>query len=236
MKAMLGRLGCLAVTTLLAGCSVFGIRSGYEQPPYSVLETLGGDVEIRGYGSRLAAETEVEAASEEDGRNAAFRILAAYIFGENQSREDVSMTAPVEVRQPATRVAMTAPVETTSSGGRVVMRFFMPSRFTRATLPEPDDPRVRIVEVPGETLAVLRFGGRSRAATVSERTGDLLRALSGSAWQGRGDPVALFYDPPWTIPFLRRNEVAVRVEPIPGARTGTERGEDPQASPGRPVM
>ena len=26
-----------------------------------------------------------------------------------------------------------------------------------------------------------------------------------------GDPVVWFYDPPWTLPPLRRNEVAVRV-------------------------
>jgi hypothetical protein len=236
VRGTLRSLSTIAGTTILAGCALLGIRSGYEQPPYQVLGRLGEHVEIRRYGPRLAAETEVEAASEEAGRDAAFRILAAYLFGENRAGENVSMTAPVEIQQPATRVAMTAPVETTASAGRVAMRFFMPSRFTRETLPEPTDPRVRIAEVPGETLAVLRFSGSRRAAAVSARSDELRRVLDGSSWQGRGDPKALFYDPPWTLPFLRRNEVAVPVEPIAGARTGTERGEGLQASPGLPVM
>jgi hypothetical protein len=196
---------------------VFGIRSGYEQP-YEVRESLGEGLEIRRYGPRLAAEVEVEAADEEAGREAAFRILAAYIFGKNRAREDISMTAPVEIQEPSTQVAMTAPVEMSTSEDRLAMRFFMPSRFTRETLPEPVDPRVRLVHVPGETLAALRFTGTGRPGAVASRSVELLRRLDGSRWQARGEPASFFYDPPWTIPFLRRNEVAVRVEEMaPGS-------------------
>lgn len=201
----------LASGVLLTGCSFFGIRSGYEQPPYELLATLGDGVEIRRYGPRLAAETEVESTDAGEARNQAFRVLAAYIFGENRAREEVAMTAPVEVERASEPIAMTAPVEARAEGGRLVMRFFMPSRWTRETLPEPLDPRVRIVEVPGESVAVLRFSGFRGTEAVRRHEAALLRGLAGSGWRAEGAPSAFFYDPPWTLPFLRRNEVAVPV-------------------------
>jgi hypothetical protein len=143
----------------------------------------------------------------------AFGLLAGFIFGGNRQRQEVAMTAPVEVAPGSAKVAMTAPVETAAAeGDRLVMRFLMPTAYTRDTLPVPTDDRVRIVELPERTLAVLRFTGRGTPAAVVERQTELLKALAGSAWKPAGEPTALFYDPPWTIPFLRRNEVAVPVE------------------------
>jgi hypothetical protein len=126
------------------------------------------------------------------------------------------MTAPVEID--GSRIAMTAPVETapaaTASGeAGLVMRFTMPAGYTRATLPEPEDPRVRILEVPAETVAVLGFTGSTAAAAVAARQERLGAVLAGSPWKATGPAVALFYDPPWTLPFRRRNEVAVPVAP-----------------------
>jgi hypothetical protein len=205
---ILGPLGAV----VLSGCSVFGIRSGYEQPAYEVVDRVAGGIEVRRYGPRLAAETTVEEADADTSRSAAFRILAAYIFGANRPKTEVAMTAPVEVDSRPRKIAMTAPVETAEAGeGRTVMRFFLPRSLTLATAPEPNDPRVRLVTVPEETLAVLRFTGWRDADAVAERSEQLLSALEGSAWRPLATPVGLFYDPPWTLPFLRRNEVAVAV-------------------------
>ncbi len=195
----------------LAGCSLFGIRSGYEQPPYAVVATLPGDVEIRRYAPRLAAETTVETSDRQDGMSEAFRVLAAYIFGDNRARTKVSMTAPVAVEGAAEKIAMTAPVEAAAADGSVTMRFFMPAEWTRDTLPEPTDARIRIVDVPGETLAVLRFSGLGREDAVELETTRLLATLGALGYEPLGEPITLYYDPPWTLPFLRRNEVAVRV-------------------------
>jgi hypothetical protein len=95
----------------------------------------------------------------------------------------------------------------------LTMRFFMPSARSRASLPDPLDPRVRIVELPGETLAVLRFTGGIGTAAVERRRAELLKVVEASGWRAMGAPVSFFYDPPWTVPFLRRNEVAVPVAP-----------------------
>ena len=220
---MLRWTAILLGTLLLTGCSVFGIRSGTEQPAYEVVAELGEAAEVRRYGPRLAAEVEVEASGEDDGRNAAFRILAGYIFGGNRAQQEIAMTAPVEVagesegREIARKIEMTAPVETAlvetarAEGGRLTMRFFLPASLTEANAPTPEDPRVRILTLPGQTLAVRRFTGWRGAAEVDAEEGALRKALDGTAWRPAGDPVAFFYDPPWTIPFLRRNEVALPV-------------------------
>jgi hypothetical protein len=107
---------------------------------------------------------------------------------------------------------MTAPIETTAqAGGLYAMRFFLPADYTVETAPEPRNPEVRIVEVPERTLAVLRFSGSRGADNVARHASELDRVIAGSSWRAVGEPTTLFYDPPWTIPFLRRNEVAVPV-------------------------
>jgi len=199
---------------LLSACSVVGIRSGTEQPVYQVVATLADDLEIRRYGPRIAAETDLDG-EESEARNQAFRTLAGYIFGANHDGRKVAMTAPVETDR-SRPIAMTAPVEGGESGGRKTMRFFMPSSFTMETLPVPDDARVRLVEVPAQTLAVLRFTGWRDAEAIARRQAELLARLGATAWEPKGAPTSFLYDPPWTLPFLRRNEAVVAVVPREG--------------------
>ena len=190
-----------------AGGSIVGIRSGTEEPSFTV-ERRVGDVEIRRYGSRIAAETTIEA-NEEAARNEGFRRLARYIFGGNQGKARIAMTAPV-AQQQGEKIAMTAPVSAQRGGsGQWVIRFFMPSKHTLDTLPTPNDERVHLVTVPGERVAVLRFAGVASPEAVATRTAELLKTLQDNAVERSGEPVTWFYDPPWTIPFRRRNEVAV---------------------------
>lgn len=182
---------------MLAACSVVGIRTGTEQPRYEVVERIADGVEIRRYPALLAAETTVPGTDGATARGQAFRRLAAFIFGDNRS---------------GGKIAMTAPVTTGPDAAGMTMRFFMPATYDRASLPEPVDPSVRIVELPDAMLAVLRFTGSTAPAAVARRAMELERILAGSSWRASGQPFAMFYDPPWTLPFLRRNEVAVPVE------------------------
>lgn len=183
---------------LLGGCSVVGIRSGSEEASYRVVAQLGDGVEVRRYDTRLSAETALAAADDWNARSDAFRKLAGYIFGANRAGSEI---------------AMTTPVETAATPGVMTMRFFMPAGLTREMLPESTDPRIRIVEVRPELLAVLRFSGFPDVRKMAEHEHELETALDGSAWRATGGAVGLYYDPPWTIPFLRRNEVALPVAP-----------------------
>ena len=189
---------------LVGACSVVGIRSGTEEPAFTVLDRAG-PLEVREYGPRMAAETKVDAA-EVAARSEGFTRLAGYIFGRNAGSVKLAMTAPV-AQQPGKAIAMTAPVAQDGS----VIRFFLPAGMTAASAPKPLDERVQVVDVPGEVVAVLRFAGSTGPDAVAARKAELMAALPGSAWAAEGAPFAWFYDPPWTLPPLRRNEVAVRV-------------------------
>lgn len=192
-----------------AAVGILGIRLS-EEPHYAVVDRIGDRIEIRRYASRVAAEVELPAAHE--GRSNAFRLLFAYISGANHAKPStegkIAMTVPVELREPE-RIAMTAPVETADSGNTVRMRFFLPAQFTPKTAPEPTDSRVRIVSVPEEMVGLLRFSGDG--SDMAERQRELVRRLSHSRWEPVGTAYALYYDAPFTLPFLRRNEAAVTV-------------------------
>jgi hypothetical protein len=173
---------------------------------------LAEGIEIRRYQPRIAAETTVEAA-EEQARSEGFRRLARYIFGGNQGSSKIAMTAPVsQASTGASKIAMTAPVSRSGDDETGwVIRFFMPSKWTMAALPEPTDARVRLVEVPAETVAVLRFTGDRSQAAVAARSAELRETLRNKGIETAGEPAAWFYDPPWTVPFRRRNEVVVPI-------------------------
>ncbi len=219
----------------MAGCAVAGGRSGTPESAYTIEDRLSvpGDggthhIEVRRYGDRVAAEVSPRDGGAPTTGNAAFRLLFDYIAGANRQGETVAMTAPVDqpVTKPAgggrrsgQKIAMTVPVESTGAdrvgtAGEVpyVMRFFLPEGYTVETAPVPTHARVRIVGLPGRDMAVLRFSGFRNDDRTEARKADLLAALNQTAWRPAGQPVAWFYDPPWTLPFLRRNEVAVAVE------------------------
>lgn len=203
----------VAGAALVAGCSVFGVRSGLEQPAYAVIDRVGPAVEVRRYAPRLAAEAVVAAPDADAGRSAAFRLLFDYISGANRPDAEIAMTAPVAATSEAGTIAMTAPVAAEPRGdGRYAMRFFLPKSYTSETAPEPTDPRVRLLRLPAEDVAALGFSGRWTAETLASETRGLMRALEASSWRPTARPVTLFYDPPFTLPFLRRNEAAVPVE------------------------
>ena len=176
--------------------STVGIRGGVEEPPYDA-EPLAGAVQIRRYGRRIAAQITVHG-DEEDARGEGFRSLAAYIFGGNRQGDRIEMTAPVGQQG--------------SHDRGWVVRFFMPAGSTLEALPVPEDARVELVQIPAETVAVLRFSGDRGADSIARRTADLRDTLRDYGFTAIGDPSAWFYDPPWTLPCRRRNEIAIPVE------------------------
>ncbi|ORB91562.1 SOUL family heme-binding protein [Mycobacterium persicum] len=213
---MLGCVAPLLTQVVEAAGSVVGVRVGTEKPPHTV-EQLHGGLQIRRYGPRIAAEV-VVADTEEGARNRGFRALAGYIFGANHANSKIAMTAPVSQQRaggsagPGMRIAMTAPVAQQAGGdGAWVIRFFMPAKWRLDTLPTPDDESVELVSVPAQDYAVLRFSGDRGPGAVAAHTDELLGLLDGTEYAPAGAPVAWFYDPPWTLPCLRRNEVAVPV-------------------------
>ena len=189
--------------------SVFGLRFPYEQPHYTVLQDLGRGVEVRQYDPCLAIEATVDDPNPRQAASEAFGLLFRYITGANKREQKIVMTAPVQ--SDAERIAMTVPVQTSSGAGRVSMRFFLPQSVAKDGAPAPLDPRLHLVQVPATTIAALRYSGIATEAARDQHAAVLLGVLAKSSWQPKGEVFQLNYDPPFAIPFLRRNEVAVGV-------------------------
>ena len=197
----------LLIVESVAG--VFGLRLS-EEASYQTISRVGDQVEIREYAPVMVAQVALPQ-GDTQARNQAFRLLFDYISGANSTAagsDKVAMTVPVSVDEPE-RIAMTVPVQTDTEPG--AMRFFLPARYTKeAPPPRPDDARVEIIALPARTVAALRYSGSGRDAKQKEQV--LLSTLKKSAWKAAGRPYTQYYDPPFTIPFLRRNEAAVTVE------------------------
>ncbi len=192
--------------------AIFGLRGTFEQPPYTVRAALGAGLEIRDYEQTMAAEASVTAATREAASETAFRLLFAYITGANTGSQMIAMTTPVQ--QAPTLIEMTTPVrvDVTTDGtqSRIAMRFSLPAK-TAANPPAPSDPRVRLVTAPAVTVAALRYTGNPSEASRVAHQKILLERLAASDWHANGDPYTLNYDPPFAVPFLKRNEVVVPV-------------------------
>jgi hypothetical protein len=210
----------MLVVSCLVGEGVMAQAIEVEQPTFEVISVVG-PIEIRQYGPRLAAETDMGPSSGiEAERETAFMALAAFIFGQNRQGPVVAMTAPVSVEKVTAPIAMTAPVAMEPGEQGRVMRFFMPAEYTLETLPRPGNDRVRIVTVPAQKLAVLRFSGEADDEQVAARKAELLAGLAGSNWEAVGEPGFFGYDPPMTPPEQRRNEVFVEVAAASSATSG----------------
>ena len=181
-----------------------------EEPAF-VVAMHEAEFEVRDYPALVVAEVSVTG-SRDAAANAGFRLLAGYIFGGNTRRQSIAMTAPVvQERSSGQTIAMTAPVTQSGGAGEWVVRFTMPSTYTLETLPTPNDARVRLVPIPAARYAVVRFSGLAQPADVERRTATLRAFMERRRLRASGRPSLARYDPPWTLWFLRRNEVWIPV-------------------------
>ncbi len=195
----------LALGFTLAGCGGVAV----EEPKYtSVLQD--GAFSVREYPALTVAEVTVPG-GQWRAANAGFRLLAGYIFGGNARRQGIAMTAPVTQAQAGETIPMTAPVTQTQGDAGWVVRFIMPAGATPESLPVPNDGRVRLAVVPAGRVAVVRFSGWALSGAVAARTGALREWMARRGLVARGAATLAQYDPPWTLWFLRRNEVMVPV-------------------------
>ena len=187
-----------------------------EEPKFTVIEK-SEPFELRTYAPQLVAEVKVEG-DLDVASSQGFRLIAAFIFGQNQVSEKISMTVPVGIETAqSTKIAMTVPVGIEASQGSAkgvnqwVFSFVMPSEYTMATLPKPLNPLVTIRELPAQRRAAITFSGFYNEAKVLEKTKALEEWIKSKQWQASGSPQFARYNPPWSIPFMRRNEILITV-------------------------
>ena len=196
----------LALGLTLAGCSAVTV----EEPKFQTV-LKDGPFEIRDYPALTVAEVTV-AGGQWGAANQGFRLLAGYIFGGNAQRQSIPMTAPVVQERTGQQIPMTAPVIQTKGGEGWVVRFIMPAGSTPETLPVPNDKQVRLAVLPPQREAVVQFSGWALSGMVKARTKQLRAWMASRRLEPAGPATLAQYNPPWTIWFLRRNEVMIPVE------------------------
>ena len=215
-KIKMNRL--LTLTTLLVPLLWTGTLMATEEPKFESLHTEG-NIEIRRYVPVIIAETIVDG-DMDTASTRGFQLIAGYIFGKN---ERIAMTTPVvaEPQGSTERIAMTAPVSIEpqiSEGFKIAdtqrcrIHFVMPSQYTLATLPKPLNPQVQLREIPAKTFAALTYSGINTESTVQEQTVKLLDWIKKQQIETIGNPQLARYNPPWTLPFLRRNEILQEIK------------------------
>ncbi|MDX9972700.1 MAG: heme-binding protein [FCB group bacterium] len=185
-----------------------------ETPKYDVVTEAKG-YEIRQYAAHIVAEVKVTG-SYKESVNQGFRKIADYIFGNNTASGKIAMTAPVlQEKQPASeKIAMTAPVlhEKAGEADTYTVAFVMPSSYTLETLPKPNNSEVTLREIPEKKFAALSFKGYAPESKAEEKTKELLESLKKDGITTLGSPTVAQYNPPWTPPFMRHNEILVEVQ------------------------
>ena len=197
------------------------MASDVEEPEYTVL-SQSGDFELRRYEGQLVAQTWVSG-DQKTASRAGFKILADYIFGNNTTpsgdSSEISMTAPVTM-QPnsqdnsadSQKIAMTAPVNMQQDNGQWRVQFTMPSKYTLQTLPKPNNPEITITEIPEQTYGVIKFSGFTGDKKLAAKTQALRTWMQEKELTITGEAELARYNPPWTLPFMRRNEVMIAYE------------------------
>ena len=184
------------------------IVSNVEQPKYNVIST-DHKIEIRDYAPMIVAEADVSG-ERDKAIGEGFRIIAEYIFGSNQSSRKVSMTSPV-TQQSNEKIAMTAPVMQQGQERSWQVRFTMPASYTLDTLLKPNNPAIKLIKIEGKRFAVIRFSGLAGEDRLKRQTDELIEFIKSRNLTVTSAPTYAFYNPPWTLPFLRRNEIMIEV-------------------------
>jgi hypothetical protein len=214
MKILLEKYILLPVTILL-GLLFTTYVMATEEPKFSLIEK-SGDFELRLYKPMIIAETYVDGSLSE-ASNAGFRLIAGYIFGGNKSRhnsspEKIAMTSPVTLEPSSQKIAMTVPVVIESKENRWRVHFVMPSGYTLNSLPIPNDSRVSLREIAEQKTAVIVFSGFAGEDKVKDKTSELIAWIKSRGLDAASINRLARYNPPWTLPFLRRNEILINIK------------------------
>jgi hypothetical protein len=211
------RLTTHTLLALLVGFLGMESAMAIEEPKYEV-RISHAPFELRHYAPTLIAQTIVEGDMDE-ASNKGFRLIADFIFGNNlaansEQAAKIAMTAPVTVEPQSSKIAMTAPVTIEPQMGSAQqwrIHFVMPSQYTLANIPKPKNSAVTLHELPSKYFVVHRYSGFNTVARVQEKTDEALAWAKQQSLKVVGTPQLSRYDPPWTLPMFRRNEIMVEV-------------------------
>ena len=202
----------IAIIVLIVVWSLVGyFTSNVEQAEYTVIKKTD-NYEIRNYPKHIVAQTTVSGQLSQ-AMNSGFSTVAEYIFGGNVKKEKIAMTAPVIVKDTISeKIPMTAPVVSRTDGDSQIISFGMPKSYTLESLPSPTNPKVQIIEIPAQNLAVASFSWFSNDKRIKIMQEKLLIDLAKDGIKPIGELRYAGYNAPWTPPWMKRNEVMVEIK------------------------
>lgn len=219
---MLKHQNYLASITLGLGILWITPAMAIEEPKYEVIVS-DAQFEVRHYAPVLIAETIVEG-DMDAASSKGFRLIADFIFGNNQQADSdkkakIAMTAPVTVEPQSSKIAMTAPVTVEPQAAESNMKtaktwrinFVMPSQYTLANIPKPKNNAVSLREVPSKYFIVHKYSGFNTVSRVQTKTDETVEWAIKRSYKMIGTPQLSRYDPPWTLPMFRRNEIMLEI-------------------------
>ena len=219
---MLKHQNYLASITLGLGILWITPAMAIEEPKYEVIVS-DAQFEVRHYAPVLIAETIVEG-DMDAASSKGFRLIADFIFGNNLSsdtdkKSKIAMTAPVTVEPQSSKIAMTAPVTVEPQAAESNMKtaktwrinFVMPSQYTLANIPKPKNNAVSLREVPSKYFIVHKYSGFNTVSRVQTKTDETVEWAIKHSYKMIGTPQLSRYDPPWTLPMFRRNEIMIEI-------------------------
>ncbi|MAX29183.1 MAG: heme-binding protein [Thiotrichales bacterium] len=200
----------LIVATILVGALATGpIMSNVETPSYKVIQSKG-KIEIREFDPMVIAEVQV-VGRRKDAISSGFKLLADYIFGNNISQENIDTTATIQ-RPASEKIAMTAPVQQQLANNSWLVSFVMPSEYNLEDLPKPKNIEVKLKNVPVKRFVTIQFSGTSSDENLAKHKKLLVEFIKTNSISVTGTSKYAFYNPPWTLPLMRRNEVMFEVQ------------------------
>jgi len=204
-RGMLKQIWILLVILMPTGVQAMAI----EEARYSVVKA-SGIFEVRAYEAHILAEIIVDGTLEEAGYKA-FRPLFRYISGDNHSRKPINMTAPVAQQATGEKISMTAPVSQQAIAGKWAVSFAMPASFSLETLPIPDNGTISLRRVPSHRVAAVKYSGFWSEKKYLRYKQELEAWMQANNYKGIGEPVWARYNPPFSLWFLRRNEILIPI-------------------------
>ena len=182
---------------IVAGCSLFG--SSIEEPSFTVLKK-DNEFETRKYETFITAETYANGEREKAAGDG-FQVLAEYIFGGNKEEEKIDMTAPV----------MMELVDQKTQKWKI--SFVMPSKYkTISDLPKPNSSQITFIQNKPQKYIVLVFSGSTSSDNVDSNNQLMLDYLKKNSISTNNSSIYAFYNPPWTIPSFKRNEIMQKIK------------------------
>ena len=202
---------CMALVALCMGLGVMSAEATEEAEYDQVL--ADGPFEIREYAPQIVAEVRMAGSFKSVG-NDAFWPLFKYIDGANQAESSIAMTAPV-TQSEGQKIAMTAPVSQQLDNDEWVVSFMMPAKYTMETIPKPTDERVSLRAIPTRRMAVMRYSGSWSEKKYQKHLEQLTEWVRAQDLQVAGAPEWARYNAPFSLWFVRRNEVMLPLEEPP---------------------